>query len=227
VSEYLLFLIVGLGAGAAYAAIAMALVTTYRGTGVINIAQGAMAMWAAFVYDELRRNGDLVLPVGRVHVGGLSTWPALVAAVAAVALLGLIVHLAVFRPLRSAPPLAKVVASVGVAITLEALIVLRFGTGRRAVPPALPDEPVHVGALTFSRDRIWFAALVGTIAVMLWATVASPARDSPRAPRPSRSVAPSFSVTRPTGSRPRPGCSPPSSAAPSPYSCRRRSGSSR
>jgi branched-subunit amino acid ABC-type transport system permease component len=42
VSEHLLFLIVGLGAGAAYAAIAMALVTTYRGTGVINIAQ---AQW--------------------------------------------------------------------------------------------------------------------------------------------------------------------------------------
>ena len=67
--QYLLFLIVGLGAGAAYAAIAMALVTTYRGTGVINIAQGALAMWAAFVYDELRRTGDLVGPVGRVHIG--------------------------------------------------------------------------------------------------------------------------------------------------------------
>jgi branched-chain amino acid transport system permease protein len=170
VSEHLLFLIVGLGAGAAYAAIAMALVTTYRGTGVINIAQGAMAMWVAFVYDELRRNGDLVLPVGRLHLGeGLSTWPALGVGVAMGALLGLILHLVVFRPLRSAPPLAKVVASVGVAITLEALVLLRFGTGRRAVPPALPDEPVHVGGLTFSRDRIWFAALVAAIAVTLWA----------------------------------------------------------
>ncbi|MGH9191945.1 MAG: ABC transporter permease [Acidimicrobiales bacterium] len=169
-SEHLLFLIVGLGAGAAYAAIAMALVTTYRGTGVINIAQGTMAMWAAFVYDELRRRGDLVLPVGRVHLGdGLSTWPALAVGVATVALLGLILHLVVFRPLRSAPPLAKVVASVGVAVTLQALAVLRFGTGRRAVPPALPDDPVRVGALTFSRDRIWFAALVVAIAVMLWA----------------------------------------------------------
>jgi branched-chain amino acid transport system permease protein len=169
VSEHLLFLIVGLGAGAAYAAIAMALVTTYRGTGVINIAQGTMAVWAAFVYDELRRQGDLVMPVGRVHLGGgLSTLPALVIGVATVALLGLILHLVVFRPLRSAPPLAKVVASVGVAITLEALVVLRFGTGRRAVPPALPDDPVHVGALTFSRDRIWFAALVVAIALALW-----------------------------------------------------------
>ena len=169
-TDHLLFLIVGLGAGAAYAAIGMAVVTTYRGTGVINIAQGAMAMWAAFVYDELRRQGDLVLPVGRVDLGdGLATWPALAAGVAAAAVLGLLLHLVVFRPLRSAPPLAKVVASVGVAITLQALVVLRFGTGRRAVPPALPDDPVRIGALSFSRDRIWFAALVVAIAVMLWA----------------------------------------------------------
>jgi branched-chain amino acid transport system permease protein len=169
-TDHLLFLIVGLGAGAAYAAIGMAVVTTYRGTGVINIAQGAMAMWAAFVYDELRRQGDLVLPVGRVDLGdGLAAWPALAAGVAAAAVLGLLLHLVVFRPLRSAPPLAKVVASVGVAITLQALVVLRFGTGRRAVPPALPDDPVRIGALSFSRDRIWFAALVVAIAVMLWA----------------------------------------------------------
>ncbi len=68
-THHVLFLIVGLGAGAVYAGLAMALVTTYRGTGVINFAQGAMAMWAAFVYDELRKTGDLVLPVGRIHLG--------------------------------------------------------------------------------------------------------------------------------------------------------------
>jgi branched-chain amino acid transport system permease protein len=169
-TDHLLFLIVGLGAGAAYAALAMALVTTYRGTGVINIAQGAMAMWAAFVYDELRRQGDLVLPVGRIDLGGgLQVWPALLTGVAVAAALGLTLHVAVFRPLRSAPPLAKVVASVGVAITLQALVVLRFGTGRRAVPPALPDDPVRIGSLSFSEDRIWFAGVVAIIALLLWA----------------------------------------------------------
>lgn len=168
-TDHLLFLIVGLGAGAAYAALAMAVVTTYRGTGVVNIAQGAMAVWAAFVYDELRREGDLVLPAGRVDLGGgLAAGPALLAGLATAAALGLLLHLAVFRPLRSAPPLAKVVASVGVAIALQALVVLRFGTGRRAVPPVLPDDPVQIGTLTFSQDRIWFAALVATIAAALW-----------------------------------------------------------
>src|SRR4029450_11178466 len=125
----------------------MALVTTYRGTGVVNIAQGAMAVWVAFVYDELRREGDLVLPAGRVDLGsGLAAGPALLAGLATAAALGLVVHLVVFRPLRSAPPLAKVVGSVGVAIVLQALAVLRFGTGRRAVAPGLSGGTEYPGA---------------------------------------------------------------------------------
>ena len=54
-SVYVLFLIVGLGLGALYAALALGLVLVYKGTGVVNFAQGAMAMWAAFVYDEVRK----------------------------------------------------------------------------------------------------------------------------------------------------------------------------
>jgi branched-chain amino acid transport system permease protein len=168
-TRFLLFLVVGLGAGAAYAAIGMALVTTYRGTGVINIAQGAMAMWGAFVYDELRRTGDLVPPVGRLHFGYvLGAWPALALAVASAAVLGLLVHLLVFRPLRSAPPLARVVASVGLTMVIQALAVLRFGTEQRAVPSVLPVGTVTIGPLTFSQDRIWLTGAVVLVAVLLW-----------------------------------------------------------
>jgi branched-chain amino acid transport system permease protein len=148
----------------------MALVATYRGTGVVNIAQGAMAMWSALVYDELVKTGDLVLPVGRVHVADqVSAWPAFAIGVGSAALLGLLVHLAVFRPLRAAPALGRVVASVGVTVTIEALVVLQFGTERRAVPPLLPQEPVQAGSLSFSRDRVWFTAVAVLLAVALWA----------------------------------------------------------
>jgi branched-chain amino acid transport system permease protein len=166
---YVLFLIVGLGAGAAYAAVAMALVTTYRGTGVINIAQGATAMWAAFTYDELRRTGDLVLPVGRVHLAErVAAGPAIACGLLAAAGLALVLHLVVFRPLRSAPALGRVVASVGVTIALEALVVLRFGTARRAVPAVLPTDNIELGSLRFSQDRIWLTLTVVIVAIALW-----------------------------------------------------------
>src|SRR3954447_3616927 len=70
-SEYLNFVIVGFGAGAAYAAIALGLVVTYKGTGVINFAAGAMAAWGCYVYDEVRRSGNLLLPLPINHASTL------------------------------------------------------------------------------------------------------------------------------------------------------------
>jgi branched-chain amino acid transport system permease protein len=170
-SQHLLFVVVGLGAGAAFAGVAMALVVTYRGTGVINIAQGAMAMWSAFVFDELRRSGTLVLPVGRISLGDeVSSGPALLVSVGVAMLIALVVHLAVFRPLRSAPALARVVASVGVTIVLQALVLLQFGTERRAVPATLPHSSINIGSFRFAEDRIWLTVVVLMLALGLWAS---------------------------------------------------------
>ena len=156
-NQYVLFLVVGLGAGAAYAAVAMALVTTYRGTGVINIAQGAMAVWGAHVFQDAR------------VVRGLPTPVAMASGLAAVAVLSLVLHVLVFRPLRTAPPLSRVVASVGVTITIQAVVILQVGTGRRAVPATLPNDPVRVWGISFSQDRLWLAGVAIVLAVALWA----------------------------------------------------------
>ena len=66
-SIYAVLLIVGLGLGAVYAALALGLVVIYKGTGVVNFAQAAMAMRGAFVYDEMRKTGDVVL-LSLIHI---------------------------------------------------------------------------------------------------------------------------------------------------------------
>ena len=175
--QYLLFAIVGLGFGCINAAVAMGVIITYRGTGIINFATGAMAMWGAYVYDELNRTGDLVLPVAviphRVALGdGAGSVPfiaALVLGVLSCTLIGLMVHFAVFRPLRRAPILARVVASVGVLLAIQSLVVMQFSSTPRAVNAILPNEPVSLGGISFSRDRLWLTAVVVVIAVALWA----------------------------------------------------------
>ena len=53
---------------------------------------------------------------------------ALVIALAMAALLGLGAHFLVFRPLRHAAPLGKVVASLGLALYLQGVALLNFGT---------------------------------------------------------------------------------------------------
>jgi branched-chain amino acid transport system permease protein len=167
--DYILFAIIGLTAGCIHAALAMGLVTTYRGTGVINFAQAAIAAWGAYTYAELSSTGTLVLPIGHIQLGGAwSAGPAFVAGVASAAVLGLVLYAIVFRPLRNAPPLAKVVATVGLMLTLDALITLRFGTDPLAVAPLLPQGTVEVAGLTFSASILWLVGLTAVLAVGLW-----------------------------------------------------------
>jgi branched-chain amino acid transport system permease protein len=164
---------VGLGVGSIYAALAMGLVVTYKGTGVINFAQGAMAMYGAYVYDELRKTGNLVFPVfgihDRVHLGTPPFIACFVIGVAFSAVLGLVVHFLVFHPLRHAPVLGKVIASVGVMLTIQAIVSLKFDSKARAVTPILPHNRVHFAGLVTSQDRFYLAGIAILIAAVLWA----------------------------------------------------------
>ena len=174
IRPYLAFLVLGLGTGAVYAALGLGLVLEHRASGVVNFAHGAMAAYATYVFVELRAAGDLVLPVvgipGRFHLADrLPLAACLAVAVAVSALLAVAVHAVVFRPLRRAPALARVVASVGVLVALQAVIVLRFGTGNRPVAAVLPSEPLSLGGVVVPRDRLLLAAIVVAAAVVLWA----------------------------------------------------------
>ena len=81
------------------------------------------------------RAGRLTLPlpwVGSFEVGGLPTWTQVLIAIAVAAAVGAVVELLVSRPLRAAPAVAKVVASIGVLTTLQAAVArTHAGPGRR------------------------------------------------------------------------------------------------
>lgn len=164
-----MFLLLGLGAGAVYAGLGLGLVLVHRVSGVVHVAHGAVAAYVAYVFVELRTVGDLVLPVGRVHLGDdVPFVAAFGVSLVVAAAIGLVAYLAVFRPLRTAPALAGLVASVGLMATLQALIVLRFGGGR-PVPAILPADPVQVFGAEVPRDRLLLAAVVVAAGVVLWA----------------------------------------------------------
>lgn len=168
----------GLGDGAIIAGVALGLVLAYQGSGVINFAHGAMMMYATYIYDELRDTGDLVFPVSigsdRVNVlgtpadGELTTfWPAFLLALLVAAVLGLLVHLLVFEPLRGSPVLAKVVATVGIFIVLQSIVLLRFGTQTETVRAILPNDAVDFLGARIPEDRLWLALIVLASAVGL------------------------------------------------------------
>src|SRR4051794_8736832 len=105
--QHLGFLLSGLGGGAVFAALALALVLTFRSSGVINFGTGAIAAYTAFVYAALRTGHFLILVPGlptRVSIGGdPGLWPSLLISVIIAALFGLALYLMIFRPLRTAP----------------------------------------------------------------------------------------------------------------------------
>ena len=170
--QYIVFALIGLGFGTLYAAIGMGVIITYRGTGVINFATGAMAMWGAYVYSELRASGDLIIPVigipHRISLGDSAPFiVAFVLGVLSCALIGMLTHFLVFRPLRKAPVLAKVVASVGLLLLLQALTALQFKSDSRTVKPILPKENLTFGDASFPRDRLWLLLIVVVVAAGL------------------------------------------------------------
>lgn len=174
-TDYLFYLLLGSGAAAIMAAFGLGLVITHQGSGVVNFAYGAMAMWVAYVYADLRQ-GAYPFPIpglpARYHFAGDVgfRWAFLLAVLTA-AVLGLLVYVLVFRPLRRAPSLAKVVASIGIVIVLMTLVDRRFEDNTTIrVGAILPREPVTLwGDLTVPRDGLWLALIVVLIAAVWWA----------------------------------------------------------
>ena len=146
-SSYLLFLILGLGSGATYAILGQGLVLKYRSAGVVDFAHGAVAMFIAYVFVNLRSFGELELPAGAAPAPDLAerrrrARPALAIVISLVyaAVLGLLLYVIVYRPLQSASPLTRVCASVGVMLTLQAIAVLNYSTEPVATNPIFPSS---------------------------------------------------------------------------------------
>lgn len=174
--DYLRFMILGLGAGAIIAAVALGLTLTYRASGVINFAQGAMASWVSYTYYSLRVAGELpIFPLPwlplKIQVSSvpMGVAPAFICSILIAALCGYAFYYLVFRPLRTAPALAKIVASVGIMLMVQSAIVLIYGAGQRSLPPLLPIEPLKFWNIAIGQDRLVLVILVLLATTLLWA----------------------------------------------------------
>ena len=171
-SVHVIFLILGLANGAVFASLALALVVTYRSSGVLNFATSAIALYGAYTFALLRKGELLILVPGlpaKMDLGwSFPTGLAIVASLALSSLLGLLLYLVVFRPLRRAPAMAKAVASIGVLVVLTGLIAVRLGTRPVAVDDVFPSDIWMIGDVRISSDRVWVAIAVLVVAGLLW-----------------------------------------------------------
>ena len=68
----------------------------------------------------------------------MADFPAAVLALLMACFIGLLAHLLVFRPLRNAPALGKVIGAVGIMLYLQSVASINFGAEARENPGFLP-----------------------------------------------------------------------------------------
>jgi branched-chain amino acid transport system permease protein len=149
---FLDYLLGGISSGAVIALMAIALVLVWRSTRVVNFAQAGQAMFTTFVaLAAFRQTGNWFI--------------ALVAAIIAGAILGLIVHVLVMRPVRRQDSSGAIIATFGVLIALQAGASIIWGVDQQSYP-SLVDM---IGIEAFGRTWPFspYDALVLVVMVVL------------------------------------------------------------
>ena len=150
------FIVVGVTAGSLYGLAGMGLTLTYKATGVFNFAHGAVAAAAAFAFYTLHQQW---------HV----PWP--VALIVAVAFVGVVAGVVVERVTRRliGDPVASVVATVGLLLTLQGLIQWRYGAATRQLNPFIKGTAMHVAGVAVSAQQAVAVVVAAAGAVGLFA----------------------------------------------------------
>jgi sulfate-transporting ATPase len=154
-SDAVHFALLGLGAGAVYALLGQGLVLVYRGSGVLNLAQGAFAMVGAYLYYELH------------VVHGFATLPAIIVGVVVLGLLGVVVDQLLMRRLRRGAALAPLIGTLGVMLILQSIGILRYGANSLLIGPLIPSKPIDLLGTTVGSDRLWLLGLAVVLTIVL------------------------------------------------------------
>ncbi|GAA0380654.1 branched-chain amino acid ABC transporter permease [Micromonospora gifhornensis] len=155
--RFLFLTLDGLSRGAVYAAFALALVLIWRAGRIVNFAQGAMAVAAAYVaYSVTAATG--------------SYWLGFAAALLAGLLLGAIVDIAVMRLVDHRSPLNPVIVALGLVLLIQALLGMVYGNEYLPAQAPMSRTALTVGdtALLSPYDLFVFATVGVVGAALVW-----------------------------------------------------------
>ena len=147
----------GLASGAIYAALALALVLIHRATGVINFAQGEMAMFTTYIAWTLNVN----------H--GWSYWPAFVVTLLFAFALGVVIQRVAIAPVAQTSVLSVVIVTIGLLLTFNGLASFIWSPEPQAFPSPFPNETWRVAGVAISQRDVGTLAIVLALVVLLWA----------------------------------------------------------
>lgn len=155
-SEFLQFLLSGIGVGAIYALVAVGFSIVYKGTRAINFAQGEYVVVGGILASVLTRSEGwpLGLAVVAVVVGG--------------AMLGIATELVAVRLLKRPDALTMTIGTVAIGIAIAAVVGLESeGTPSYALDAFSGDRPIEFAGALVSPQTLWNIAIVIVAAVAM------------------------------------------------------------
>jgi branched-chain amino acid transport system permease protein len=145
----------GIADGSIYAALALALVLIHRSTGIVNFAQGEMAMFSTFI------------AWGLVN-GGSPLWVALLGAFALSFAGGMVIERVLIRPVEGGQPLPLVIVTLGLVVLVNSAAGWIWGFTNRAFPSVFPRNAVSVGGVALGVEPLGIIAVLLAVVGLLW-----------------------------------------------------------
>jgi branched-chain amino acid transport system permease protein len=153
--RFLQVVVDGIADGSIYATLALALVLIFRSTGVVNFAQGEMAMFSTFVAWGLAQ-------------AGAPLWVALPVAFAVSFVGGMIVERVLIRPVEGGNPLSLVIVTLGLFIVVNAAAGWIWGFTLRDFPRIFPGGTAEVAGISLPVESLGIVAVLLVVVAVLW-----------------------------------------------------------
>jgi branched-chain amino acid transport system permease protein len=153
--RFIQLVIDGIAIGSIYGALALALVLIFRSTGIVNFAQGEMAMFSTFVAWGLVEAG---LPLGL----------ALLATFALSFAGGMLVERVLIRPVEGSDELTILIVTLGLFILINSGAGWIWGFENRSFPRALPGGSADLAGIRVSYESLGIVAVLLTVSGLLF-----------------------------------------------------------
>jgi len=157
--QVLQLLVSGIAQGCIYGLIALGFVLIYKATETVSFAQGELMMLGAFI--------GLML----MAVLGFPFWLAVLAAICAMALLGIALEFAVIRPILGQPAFSIVMLTIGIGYVARGAVTMVpvFGTETHTLPVPYRNEIVQVGGLVIAVEQLVVILATAALSALLYA----------------------------------------------------------
>jgi branched-chain amino acid transport system permease protein len=153
--EFVQVTVDGIAAGSIYGAVALALVMIYRTTGIVNFAQGEMAMFSTFIAWGLTQ-ADVPLALAVLFTLALSFAG------------GMLIERVIIRPVEGTDTLALVIVTLGLLILLNSGAGWIWGFNNRAFPGLFGDESVDLLGVRISWESVGITGVTLGVVGLLW-----------------------------------------------------------